>query len=91
MLMQVRSRLLSRLNPIPNTAIPMGKYVVSPATHPTDCGRFRASFSVQRSQGNGSYCRVFRFDKAFASREAARIFAVTQGWLQTCMQHPPAC
>ena len=49
----------------------MGKYVVSPATHQTDCGRFRASFSVHRSQGNGSYCRVFRFDKAFASREEA--------------------
>lgn len=69
----------------------MGQYVVSPATHQTDRGHFRASFSVQRSQGNGSYCRVFRFDKDFASREAARIFAVTQGWLQTCMQHPPTC
>ena len=80
-----------RMHPISNTAISMGQYVVSPATHPTDCGRFRASFSVQRSQGNGSYCRVFRFDKAFASREAARLFAVTQGWLQTCMRHPPVC
>ena len=44
----------------------MGKYVVSPTTNPTDCGRFRASFSVQRSKGEGegkgegSYCRVFR-------------------------------
>ena len=76
---------------ISQTAISMGKYVVSPATHPTDCGRFRASFSVQRAAGNGSYCRVFRFDKAFASREAARLFAVTQGWLQTCMAHPPVC
>ncbi len=69
----------------------MGKYVVSPSTHPTDCGRFRASFSVHRSQGNGSYSRVFRFDKPFASREAARLFAVTQGWLQACMPHPPMC
>lgn len=69
----------------------MGKYVVSPTTHPTECGRFRASFSLQRSQGNGRYCRVFRFDKTFASREAASVFAVTQGWLQTCMQRPPVC
>ena len=69
----------------------MGKYVVSPSTHPTDCGRFRASFSVYRSQGNGSYCRVFRFVQAFASREAARLFAITPGCLQTCMQHPPRC
>jgi hypothetical protein len=79
------------MNQIPKTAISMGKYVVSPATQQTDCGRFRASFSVHRSRGNGSYCRVFRFDKPFTSREAARLFAVTQGWLQTCMQHPPAC
>lgn len=69
----------------------MGKFVVSPTIHETDCGRFRASFAISRSQSNNSYCRIFRFDKAFASREAARIFAVTQGWLQTCMQHPPQC
>ena len=59
------------MHQISKTTISMGKYVVSPTTHPTDCGRFRASFSVHRSQGNGSYCRVFRFDRAFASREAA--------------------
>jgi hypothetical protein len=69
----------------------MGKYVVSPATHRTDCGRFRASFSVQRTGGNGSYSRVFRFDKTFASPEGARLFAVTQGWLETTMSRPPAC
>ena len=69
----------------------MGKYVVSPATHPTDCGRFRASFSVHRAPGNDSCRRVFRFDTTFASREAARLFAVTQGWLQACMPTPPAC
>ena len=80
------------MHPISETAISMGLFVVSPATHLTDCGRFfRASFSVRRAQGNGSYCRVFRFDKTFASREAARIFAITQGWLQTCMRHPPVC
>lgn len=67
----------------------MGQYVVSPATHQTDCGRFRASFSVHRSQGNGSYARVFRFDKTFASRDAARLFAITQGWLETST--PPSC
>jgi hypothetical protein len=69
----------------------MGQYVVSPATHPTDCGRFRASFSVQRAQGNGRDRRVFRFDTTFASREAARLFAVTQGWLRACMPHAVAC
>ena len=69
----------------------MGQYVVSPTTHPTGCGRFRASFAVQRTRGNGSYCRVFRFDQTFASRDAARLFAVSQAWLQTCMPKPPVC
>jgi hypothetical protein len=66
----------------------MGKYVVSPATHPTDCGRFRASFSVRRAHGSGSFRRVFRCETTFASHEGARLFAVTQGWLRACMPHP---
>lgn len=70
------------------TAISMGQYVVSPTTQETECGQYRASFSVQRAQSNGSYCRIFRFDRAFASREAARLFAITQGWLQTCTPQP---
>lgn len=87
-------RLRSRLNTIPSHAISMGKHVVSPTTNPTDCGRFRASFSVQRSKGEGkgegSCCRVFRSNTTFASRDAAQLFAVTQGWLQTCMPNPPS-
>ena len=69
----------------------MGQYVVSPTTHPTDCGRFRAAFSVQRSKGEGSYCRVFRSNTTFSSRDAAQLFAVTQGWLLTRMPNPPSC
>lgn len=70
------------------TAIYMGQYVVSPSTQETECGQYRASFSVQRAHSNGGYCRIFRFDRAFASREAARLFAITQGWLQTCTAQP---
>jgi len=69
----------------------MGPYVVSPATHLTDCGRFRASFAVRPSQGEGGDWRVFRFDTTFASRDAARVFAVTQGWLRIGMPIPSAC
>lgn len=69
----------------------MGKYVVSPATHPTDCGRFRASFTVRHAQDNGRQRRVVRFEATFASDAAARLFAVTQGWLQTCKPHAAAC
>jgi hypothetical protein len=65
----------------------MGQYVVSPATHPTDCGRFRASFSLRRALDDGGRRRVFRFETTFASQEAARLFAVTQGWLSACMPH----
>ncbi|MDZ7921577.1 hypothetical protein [Rhodoferax sp.] len=76
------------MNQIPETSISMGNYVVSPATHETTNGQYRASFSVQRALSKGGYCRIFRFDQEFASREAARIFAVTQGWLETCMARP---
>jgi hypothetical protein len=68
----------------------MGMYVVSPATHPTDCGRFRASISVQRSRGEGQLLPGVSVGHAFASRDAAQLFAVTQGWLQTCMPSPPS-
>ena len=68
----------------------MGKYVVSPATHPTDCGRFRASITVQRSRGKDTRSQPFSFDATFASRDAARLFAVTQGWLKTCTPNFPS-
>lgn len=71
------------MNQIPESAISMGKYVVSPATHEAASGRYRASISVQRANSNGSYCRVFRFDREFHSPEAARAFAIAQGRLET--------
>ena len=64
-------------------SIPMGRYVVSPTTHPTDSGEFRASVSIKSGHGSGTHHRVFRFDGIFPTREAARLFAVTQGWLHT--------
>jgi len=64
----------------------MGKFFVTPSSHKTPCGRFKASFALQRSKENSKYCCVFRFDKTFSSNEAAKIFAVTQGWLQASMQ-----
>ena len=69
----------------------MGKYFVTPTSHKTHCGRFQASFVLQRSKQNSSYCRVFRFDKIFASTEAAKMYAVTQGWLQACVPHSLPC
>ena len=66
----------------------MGQYVVSPATHLTDCGRFRASFSVQRSQSNGGYCRVFRFDKTLPPRNRPALPSPRVGCRRAC---PPTC
>lgn len=66
----------------------MGKYFVTPASHQTPCGRFQASFAVQRAKQKGSHCRVFRFEQTFASPVAAKIYAVTQGWLQTSIDTP---
>ena len=68
-----------------------GKYVVSPATHLTDSGRFGASVAVSSGEGKSSHHRIFRFDQLFDSREGARLFAVTQGWLQTCSPRTALC
>ncbi|MGN1056623.1 MAG: hypothetical protein ACI4QS_07925 [Comamonas sp.] len=59
----------------------MGKYFLTPATHPMACGRFQASFAMQRTRHNSNYCRVFRFDKTFVSSEAAYSYALAQGRL----------
>jgi hypothetical protein len=64
------------------SAIPMGKYMVSPATRQTSTGRYRASIAMQRAQGKGAYCRVFNFNGEFTSREAARTYAIRQGWVE---------
>ena len=79
------------MNLISESSIPMGKFVVSPTTHETANGLFRASFSIQRTQSKGGYCRIFNFDCEFVSREAARLYAITQGWLETCMVPAQPC
>lgn len=68
----------------------MGKFFVTPASHKTSGGLYQATFALQRTRQTSSYCRVFRFDKTFATAEEAQSYAVTQGWLQTSAQ-PLAC
>ena len=63
-------------------SFPMGKYVVSPSTHQTDAGTFRASVAVSSGSGTSTRHRVFRFEPLFTSREAARMYALTQGSMQ---------
>lgn len=69
----------------------MGNYIVSPATQEMSSGLFRASIAVQRSQSKGAHCRIFNFTSEFASREAARVYAITQGWLETSSASPQTC
>ncbi len=66
----------------------IGKFVVSPQTHRTDCGAFQASVTVSSGQGAGSHHRIFRFQRPFVLPEAAHLVALTQGWLQTFSLRP---
>ncbi|MDO9158955.1 MAG: hypothetical protein Q8S32_01430 [Burkholderiaceae bacterium] len=65
-------------------SIDSGRYVVSPATCENQEGAFQASIAIQSGRGSSSHHRVLRFRPTFASREGARLYAITQGhcWLQ---------
>lgn len=67
---------------IQEISVPLGKFVVSPATHQTESGTFRASVTVSSGHGMATRHRVYRFDTLFATPEAARMYALTQGTLQ---------
>ena len=69
----------------------IGKFVVSPLTHPTDSGAFSGSVTVSSGQGSGSSHRVTRFHRPYALPEAAQLVALTQGWLQACSPRFPSC
>ncbi len=56
-------------------AYPVGKYLVSPLTRRTESGRYAAAVSIRR----GTHDRVYRFTPRFATREGARVFAVSEG------------
>ena len=76
---------------IPNISFPSGKYVVSPSTHQTEAGHYRACVAIQSGQGSASHCRMIRFDRMFASREGASLFAITQAWIQALAPRSAAC
>lgn len=72
------------MNTIQEHPFPVGKYLVSPLTHPSDCGRFGASVSIRRGHGAGMHDRVFRFVPRFATREQAARYGAVQArrWLR---------
>ena len=62
---------------------PTGTLQVSPSTRRTDAGNYQACVAIQSGQGTGTHCRLVRFDRLFASREAANLVATTQSWLHS--------
>ncbi len=57
----------------------VGRFLLSPLTRATDCGRFAASLSIRSGQGQGTHDRIFRFTPLFASAPAAARYALEQG------------
>ena len=92
--MGLRPRM-NLLNPqqrcIEPRAVALGKFVLSPMSHPTGYGTFRASVTVSSGRGIASHHRIYRFSRQHTSREAAHLVALTQGWLHTCDSGFVAC
>lgn len=61
------------------TAIAVGRFVVSPLVTPTDTGRYAASAVIRSGQGRATHHRVLRFVPRFHSRDSARRYAVEHG------------
>lgn len=57
----------------------MGRFLLSPLTRATDCGRYAASLSIRSGQGQGTHDRIFRFTPLFGSAQAAARYALNQG------------
>lgn len=62
----------------------VGKYLITPISHPAGNGRHLASLSIRSGQGAGTHCRIFSFSREFKSRETALTHAADQGlvWLE---------
>ena len=60
-------------------SLQVGKYLVSPLTRSTHCGRYAASVSIRTGRGSATHDRVLRFHPIFDSRDAAVRYATAQG------------
>ena len=79
------------MNSISQDTLSVGKYLVSPLTLCTDIGDYAPSVSIRSGHGRSTHDRIFRFVARFATREAARRYAVEQGlqWLRERGQPTP--
>ena len=62
-----------------HSSFQVGKYLVSPLTRSTHCGRYAASVSIRSGRGSATSDRVLRFHPVFDSRDAAERYATAQG------------
>mgnify|MGYP001156542737 CR=1 FL=1 len=61
------------------SSLQVGKYLVSPLTSSTHCGRYAASVSIRSGHGSTTHDRVLRLLPVFDSRDAAERYATAQG------------
>ncbi|MBI2731797.1 MAG: hypothetical protein HYX44_00290 [Aquabacterium sp.] len=64
---------------MPNNALSVGKYLLSPLVKLTESGQYAASVSVRSGRGCGTHDRIYRFTPFFATREEATLYALAQG------------
>jgi hypothetical protein len=86
--MNVNSLLPRSIRPL---SVSFGKFAISPVSHRTDTGAYQAAVTVSSGHGSSSRHRIYRFSRHHATPEAARLVALTQGWLHTCDPSPAMC
>jgi hypothetical protein len=59
-------------------SLQVGKYLVSPLTASSDCGRVSARVSIRSGRGSMTHDRVIRFAPVFDTHEEAARFATGQ-------------
>lgn len=62
-----------------HTPLHVGKYLVSPLTTRSECGRIAAAVSIRSGRGSMTHDRVMRFVAVFATHHEAARFATEQG------------
>jgi hypothetical protein len=60
-------------------SLQVGKYLVSPLTRATHCGRYAASVSIRTGRDSATHDRVLRFHPILDSRDAAVRYATAEG------------
>ena len=76
------------MNNYNNSAVTIGKYLVTPLTRVLDNGWFACSVSVRSGSGSATTDRVLRLTRLFQSKTSAAQYALAEGmrWLDARQQ-----